>query len=79
MAGDFTDAGWTLVARDTVTWLRSASLTEDFEKLKLRSVSVFERMSEEEAAAGFARIEQALPSLGDEAQYVTIQLLVFEP
>lgn len=79
VAGDFTDAGWTLVARDTVTWLRSASLTEDFEKLKLRSVSVFERMSEEEAAAGFARIEQALPSLGDEAQYETTQLLVFEP
>ena len=79
VASDFTDAGWTLVGRDEVTWLRSASLTEDFEKLKLRSVSVFERMSEEEAAAGFARIEQALPSLGDEAQYVTIQLLVFEP
>jgi ubiquinone/menaquinone biosynthesis C-methylase UbiE len=79
VASDFTDAGWTLVGRDEVTWLRSASLTEDFEKLKLRSVSVFERMSEQEAAAGFARIEQALPSLGDEAQYETTRLLVFEP
>ena len=42
---DFTDAGWTLVSRDDVTWRRSASLAEDYERLKLRSVSVFELMS----------------------------------
>jgi hypothetical protein len=28
---DFTGAGWTLVPRDEVTWLRSANLAEDFE------------------------------------------------
>jgi hypothetical protein len=37
---------------DEVTWLRSASLAEDFARLKLRAVSVFERMSEEVAEAG---------------------------
>src|SRR6185312_9905195 len=43
---DFTTAGWTFVSRDEVTWLRSASLAEDYERLKLRAVSAFERMSE---------------------------------
>ena len=75
---DFTGAGWTLASHDDVTWLRSASLTEDFERLKLRAVSAFEHMSEEAAEAGFARIEAALPSLGDEPQYETSRLLIFE-
>jgi ubiquinone/menaquinone biosynthesis C-methylase UbiE len=78
VTADFTDAGWTFVARDEVTWLRSASLTEDFEKLKLRAVSAFEHMSEEVVDAGFARIEEALPALGDAPQYETSDLLVFE-
>src|ERR1700722_3195050 len=39
---DFAGAGWTFVSGDEVTWLRSATLTEDLEKLKLRSVSLFE-------------------------------------
>jgi ubiquinone/menaquinone biosynthesis C-methylase UbiE len=75
---DFAGAGWTVASRDDVTWLRSASLTEDFEKLRLRSTSLFECMSEEAAAAGFARIEAVLPSLGDEPQLETSALLVFE-
>lgn len=75
---DFTDAGWTLVSHDEVTWLRSANLAEDVEKLKLRPVSVFERMSDEAAEAGFARIEAALPSLDDGPQYETSDLLVFQ-
>jgi hypothetical protein len=76
--GDFTGAGWTLVARDAVTWLRSANLAEDFEKLKLRAVSTFEHLSEEAVETGFARIEAALPSLGDGPQYETSELLVFQ-
>ena len=76
--GDFVGAGWTLVARDEVTWLRSASLAEDFERLKLRAVSVFEHLSEEVVEAGFARIEAALASLGDGPQYETSELLVFQ-
>jgi SAM-dependent methyltransferase len=76
--GDFVGAGWTLVRRDQVTWLRSASLAEDFGRLKLRAVSVFEHMSEEVVQAGFARIEAALPSLGDGPQYETSELLVFQ-
>jgi hypothetical protein len=76
--GDFTGAGWTLVARDDITWPRSASLAEDFEKLRLRAVSVFEHLSEEAAEAGFARIETALPSLDDGPQYETSELLVFQ-
>jgi ubiquinone/menaquinone biosynthesis C-methylase UbiE len=76
--GDFTGAGWRLDSRDQVTWPRSASLSEDFEKLKLRSVSVFERMSEEVAEVGFDKIEAALPSLDQGAQYETSQLLVFQ-
>jgi hypothetical protein len=66
------------VGREEVTWLRSASLMEDYERLKLRAVSVFERMSDEVADAGFAKIEAALPSLGDAPQYETSDLLVFE-
>jgi len=77
VTSDFTGAGWTLVSRDEVTWLRSASMAEDLERLKLRAVSAFEHMSEEVVEAGFARIEAVLPSLGDEPQYETSELLVF--
>jgi ubiquinone/menaquinone biosynthesis C-methylase UbiE len=75
--GDFAEAGWTLVSRDEVTWLRSANFTEDLERLKLRAVSMFEHMSEETVDAGFARIEEALPSLDDGPQHETSALLVF--
>ena len=75
---DFAGAGWTLVSRDEVTWLRSANLAEDFERLKLRAVSVFEHLSEEVVEAGFARIEAALPSLAGGPQYETSELLVFQ-
>jgi len=44
----------------------------------LRAVSVFEYMSEEVVEAGFARIEAALPSLGDGPPYETSELLVFQ-
>jgi ubiquinone/menaquinone biosynthesis C-methylase UbiE len=74
---DFAGAGWTPAFRDEVTWLRSASLTEEYERLKLRAVSVFEHLSEEATDAGFARIEAALPALGDGPQYETNTLLVF--
>ena len=75
---DFTDAGWTHVASDEVRWARSASLEEDYERLKLRAVSVFERMGDDVVAAGFAKIEAALPSLDDGPQYETSTLLVFQ-
>jgi ubiquinone/menaquinone biosynthesis C-methylase UbiE len=75
---DFASAGWRLVARDEVTWARSASLAEDYDKLRLRAVSVFAHLSEDVAEAGFARIEAALPSLDDGPQYETTNLLVFE-
>jgi ubiquinone/menaquinone biosynthesis C-methylase UbiE len=78
VTSDFVGAGWTLVARDAVTWLRSASLAEDYERLKLRAVSAFEHMSQEVVEAGFARIEAALVSLGDGPQYETSELLVFQ-
>jgi ubiquinone/menaquinone biosynthesis C-methylase UbiE len=78
LKSDLTGAGWTFVARDEITWVRSASLAEDLERLKLRAVSAFEHMSEEMAEAGFARIEAVLPSLGDGPQYETSQMLVFE-
>jgi ubiquinone/menaquinone biosynthesis C-methylase UbiE len=74
---DFTGAGWTFVARDAVTWLRSVTLTEDLERLKLRAVSLFELMSEEDIEAGFAKIEAALPALGDGPQRETSEMLVF--
>lgn len=75
---DFTDAGWTFVAGEDVTWARSASLAEDVEKLRMRAVSAFELMSEDVIEAGFARIEEALPSLNDGPQLETSRLLVFE-
>jgi ubiquinone/menaquinone biosynthesis C-methylase UbiE len=71
-------AGRTLDSHDQVTWLRSATVAEDYERLKLRSVSLFEHMSEDVAEAGFAKIEAALPALGDEPQYETSDLLVFQ-
>src|SRR5438552_4921597 len=71
---DFAGSGWTFVAREDVTWLRSTNLAEDFEKLKLRAVSVFEHLSEEVVETGFARIEAALPSLGAGPQYETSEL-----
>ncbi len=74
---DFFSAGWTLASRDEITWLRSASLAEDFKKLKLRPTSLFEGMSEEVVEAGFARIEQALPSLDYGPQFETSAMLVF--
>ncbi len=73
----FAGAGWTLDCRDEVTWLRSASLAEDVERLRLRPTSLFEHMSEEIAEAGFARIGAALPSLGEGPQFETSALLVF--
>ncbi len=74
----FVAVGWTLVSDDEVTWLRSASLAEDFERLKLRPVSLFSHMTEEMAEAGFARIEAALPALDSGPQYETSALLVFQ-
>jgi SAM-dependent methyltransferase len=78
VTNDFVGAGWALVSCDAVTWLRSANLAEDFERLKLRPCSNFEHMSEEMIEAGFARIEEALPSLDDGPQYETSQVLVFQ-
>jgi ubiquinone/menaquinone biosynthesis C-methylase UbiE len=75
---DFTNAGWTLTARDEVTWLRSPNLAEDYEKLKLCAVSVFEHLTDEATKAGFATIEAALPTLDSGPQYETSTLLVFQ-
>ncbi|GAA1862356.1 class I SAM-dependent methyltransferase [Asanoa iriomotensis] len=76
--GDFTAAGWRLVAHDQVTWVRSPSLAADVARLRLRAVSAFEHMTPETVEAGFARIEAALPSLDDGPQHETNDLLVFE-
>jgi len=75
---DFTGAGFTLAARDRVTWPRSASLAEDAAKLRTRSVSMFELMTADVIEDGFARIEAALPTLDDGPQYETNELLVFQ-
>ena len=77
VVSDFAGAEWTLVARDEITWLRSASMAEDFERLKLRPTSLFEYMGEEQIEAGFARIEAALPLLDNGPQFETSALLVF--
>jgi ubiquinone/menaquinone biosynthesis C-methylase UbiE len=75
---NFVGAGWTLTSRDEVTWIRSESLVEDFERLKTRPTSLFEYMSDEVAEAGFARIEGVLPSLDNGPQFETSALLVFK-
>jgi SAM-dependent methyltransferase len=74
---DLTGGGFTLAARDRVTWPRSASLAEDAAKLRTRSVSMFELMTADVIEDGFARIEAALPTLDDGPQYETNELLVF--
>jgi ubiquinone/menaquinone biosynthesis C-methylase UbiE len=73
---DFT--GWHRTAHESVTWLRSASLAADYEKLQRRAVSFFDRVPDEVAESGFARIEAALPSLDPGPQHETNELLVFE-
>ena len=73
----FADAGWALDSRDEVTWLRSASLVEDYARLRLRATSLFEYMSDDLVEEGFTAIEAALPSLTDEPQFETSALLVF--
>jgi SAM-dependent methyltransferase len=78
VTNDFAAAGWIFVSREEVTWLRSANLADDLERLKLRPVSMFEHMSEPAAEAGFERIEAALPSLDAGPQYEISNLLVFE-
>jgi hypothetical protein len=75
---DFAGAGWTLASRDEITWLRSANLAEDLERLRLRSTSLFEHMSDEVVEEGFARIEAALPELDYGPQFETSALLVFQ-
>jgi ubiquinone/menaquinone biosynthesis C-methylase UbiE len=77
VVSDFAGAEWSLVSRDEITWLRSASMAEDFERLKLRPTSLFEYMSEEQIEAGFAKIEAAMPFLDDRPQFETSALLVF--
>ena len=72
---DISGAGWTLDSRDEVTWLRSASLDEDFKRLKLRPTSLFEHMSDEVVEAGFATIEAALPSLDDGPRFGPVRCL----
>ncbi|WP_433042190.1 methyltransferase domain-containing protein [Dactylosporangium sp. CS-033363] len=74
---DFAGAGFALTARESVRWERSASLAEDAAKLRMRAVSAFELMDASAAAAGFAAIEAALPSLDEGPQYETNSLLVF--
>jgi hypothetical protein len=74
---DFAGAGWTFVSRDEITWPRAANLAEDFERLRLRPTSLFEHMSDEVVEAGFARIEEALPSFDQGPQFDTSALLVF--
>jgi ubiquinone/menaquinone biosynthesis C-methylase UbiE len=74
---NFDGAGWTMISREEVTWLRSASLAEDFERLRLRPTSLFEQMSDQVVEAGFSAIEAALPSLRDGPQFETSALLVF--
>jgi SAM-dependent methyltransferase len=76
---DFAGAGWRLAAHDAVTWPRSPSLAADVERLKLRAVSAFEYLREDQVQAGFAKIEAALPSLDLGPQFETTDLLVFEP
>jgi ubiquinone/menaquinone biosynthesis C-methylase UbiE len=73
---EFAAAGFTLAAHDQVTWLRSARLTDDLAKLRMRPVSAFELMTAEQVEAGFIRIAAALPRLGDGPQYETSDLLV---
>ena len=75
VTADFT--GLSLVARDEVTWCRSASLAEDYERLKLRALSFFEYLHQDAVDAGFARIEEALPTLDAGPQYGASELLVF--
>lgn len=73
----FQTAGWAVAAHDQVTWMRSASLDEDYQKLKLRSVSAIERMTDEATDAAFVKIEAALPTLDPGPQYETSDVLIF--
>jgi len=75
---DFTTVGWRFESLDEVRWQRCANVTTEYERLKLRPTSLFEQLSDEEIAEGFARIELVLPSIEDgQPVYETSDLLVF--
>jgi ubiquinone/menaquinone biosynthesis C-methylase UbiE len=76
---DFGGAGWSFVTLDEVETTSAASMHEDYERLKTRSLSTFEHLSEDEIADGFAAIEEALKQVADDTPVTSrSDLLVFE-
>jgi ubiquinone/menaquinone biosynthesis C-methylase UbiE len=75
----FADAGFRKVALETVRQTIDSSLRDHYERLKHRSLSTMELISEEDIRAGFAAMERALAG-SEHAGPVTedIDVLVFE-
>lgn len=57
---EFAAAGWEFVALDEVSAVTAETRADDLERLRLRAISTFEHLSEEEIEAGFAALEQAV-------------------
>jgi ubiquinone/menaquinone biosynthesis C-methylase UbiE len=75
---DFTTAGWSWVMLDEVQTTSAASIRADFERLRIRALSTFEHMREDEIEEGFAAIEAALAKIDDHPVVTRGDLLVFE-
>lgn len=78
VVANFGRAGWSLSTLDEVSWISASSRREDFERLKLRAVALFDQLADQVIEAGFAKIEADLPSLEDDEVVETNALLVFE-
>jgi ubiquinone/menaquinone biosynthesis C-methylase UbiE len=76
---DFTTAGWSWITLDRVETTTESNVREDFERLRTRALSTFEHLDEDEIEEGFAVIEAALDTIGDDAAVSPPgDLLVFE-
>jgi ubiquinone/menaquinone biosynthesis C-methylase UbiE len=78
VVSDFTGAGWSLAALDEVETTEAASPRENFERLRMRALSTFEHLPEDEVEQGFAAIEAALEHADDRPVVTRGDLLIFE-
>ncbi len=77
IVADFTGAGWSWRTVEEVTVTQAASIAEDFARLRTRALSTFGQLPADVVERGFADIEAALPTMGEEPALSPADLLVF--
>ena len=74
--GQFTRAGWRLVTREVV--FTPTTFGQDYEMLRLRSISTLEHLPEADVERGLAAIAAAIEGREDEPAALPGQVVVFE-